>query len=224
MTCCHAADALLPEGEVIRAFLMNIGYFTAPTMCWFLVEGFYHTGNRRKYGERLLLFSIISELPFYLALREISMNMIFSLFLCFLVLEVLEQMPQGRNRTGMLVLLAAVSICSDWPILAVAFTFLFDRYRGDKTTLRMVYSYMAVVFMLMNFINYCADFPAMTAVLLAIQCGCSILLSGYAVLYLYNGKKADAGPFMRRFNKWFFYLYYPAHLLVIAGIRNLING
>ncbi|MDE7258355.1 MAG: conjugal transfer protein TraX, partial [Lachnospiraceae bacterium] len=37
------------------------------------------------------------------------------------------------------------------------------------------------------------------------------------VLVLYNGRRAEKA---RNFSKWFFYLFYPAHLLILALIAN----
>jgi hypothetical protein len=44
----------------------HIGRITFPIMAFMLVEGFNRTKNRNKYLLRLLLFCIISQLPFYL--------------------------------------------------------------------------------------------------------------------------------------------------------------
>ena len=40
------------------------------------------------------------------------------------------------------------------------------------------------------------------------------------ILRLYNGTRGKS-PAVNRFMKWFFYLYYPAHLLVIGLLRTL---
>ena len=43
-----------------------------------------------------------------------------------------------------------------------------------------------------------------------------ILVSAFVILYLYNGRRAARG---RTFYKWFFYAFYPAHLLVLGLLR-----
>ena len=43
----HIANVLLPENTILWEVFIDIGYFTAITMCYFLVEGFYYTHSRR---------------------------------------------------------------------------------------------------------------------------------------------------------------------------------
>ena len=50
----------------------------------------------------------------------------------------------------------------------------------------------------------------------ALGCGLPILVSGFFILYLYNGQRAGHG---RTFYKWFFYAFYPAHLLMLGLLR-----
>ena len=52
----------------------------------------------------------------------------------------------------------------------------------------------------------------------AVGCAVPILTAGFVILYLYNGQRARRG---RNFSKWFFYTFYPAHLLVLGLIRIL---
>ena len=68
----HIANVLLPENTILWEVFIDIGYFTAITMCYFLVEGFYYTHSRRKYGERLLIFAGISQVPYSDSLWEFT--------------------------------------------------------------------------------------------------------------------------------------------------------
>ena len=54
----HIANALLPAGQPLTNLFLFIGYFTAVTMCYFLVEGYGYTRSKRNYAARLLVFAI----------------------------------------------------------------------------------------------------------------------------------------------------------------------
>lgn len=43
-----------------------------------------------------------------------------------------------------------------------------------------------------------------------------IFLSAVCIIYLYNGQQ---GKKHRTFSKWFFYIFYPAHLLILGLLR-----
>ena len=66
----HIAIIFMQQGELLTEIFINIGYLTAITMCYFLVEGYIYTHSKKRYALRLGLFSLISELPYCLALTE----------------------------------------------------------------------------------------------------------------------------------------------------------
>ena len=43
MTCNHIANIFLTPGTLLFEVMIDIGYFTAITMCYFLVEGYGYT-------------------------------------------------------------------------------------------------------------------------------------------------------------------------------------
>ena len=68
-----------------------------------------------------------------------------------------------------------------------------------------------MVAMLTMLINHIANvFLPAGQVWEAVGCAVPILVSAFVILYLYNGRRAARG---RTFYKWFFYAFYPSHLL-----------
>lgn len=68
----HIATIFMESGHMITELFLSLGYFTAPVMCYFLVEGFYYTRSKKKYASRLLVYALLSELPFALLSRKMA--------------------------------------------------------------------------------------------------------------------------------------------------------
>ena len=56
-----------PEG-LVYILMRMIGRISFPIYCFFIVEGYKHTRSRLKYLLRLVIFAVISEVPFDLAI------------------------------------------------------------------------------------------------------------------------------------------------------------
>ena len=69
MICQHVTIFFIPTTNPLYYPLFCFGMITAPIMCFFIAEGYYHTHSRRKYPERLLLGAVISHVPHALASR-----------------------------------------------------------------------------------------------------------------------------------------------------------
>ena len=127
----HIANVFLPAGQPLTNLCLCIGYFTAVTMCFFLVEGYGCTRYKRRYAGRLLGFAVLAQLPYQLAFPAngiagfVQFIMLFTLLLCFLVLLVQEKIQDRVLRGVCIVLLLCASLFCDWALLAPLFTLLF---------------------------------------------------------------------------------------------------
>ena len=212
----HIANVLLPENTILWEVLVDIGYFTAITMCYFLVEGFYYTHSRRKYGERLLIFAGISQVPYMMAFDFSQLNMIFTLFICFMILVIQDKMMVSKWRIPLTLILLVLSFYSDWAILAPVFTIWFHAAWGNRKKMVQAYGIGAVLFAAFNYASYAETLPAAQALLHALLSAIGIIVSGIIIICFYNGKKSEKAP---KFSKWFFYIFYPAHLLILSLIK-----
>ena len=211
----HIANVFLPAGQPLTNLCLCIGYFTAVTMCFFLVEGYGCTRSKRRYAGRLLGFAVLAQLPYQLAFPAngiagfVQFNMLFTLLLCFLVLLVQEKIRNRVLRGVCIVLLICASLFCDWALLAPVFTLLFAWAGGNRTRFSAAFGAAALLYGGMAGLGSGQVWEA-------VGCAVPILVSAFVILYLYNGRRAARG---RTFYKWFFYAFYPAHLLVLGLLR-----
>ena len=202
----HVANAgLVPAGTILHDAFVNIGYFTAITMCWFLVEGFYHTRSVKKYLGRMLLFAAIAQVPYTLCLGLLQFNMLFSLALCLLLLCVLCYIRDGMLRQVLVVVIFLASLFTDWGVLAPLFTSVFARYRDDKKALRIAWPVLAALVSLTSLPSPITPYGFLNAVF----AGVFPFLAYVVVLYGCSGEPLKTH---HAFHKWFFYVFYPARL------------
>lgn len=179
--------------KTVYWLLRCIGRLAFPIYCFLLVEGFLHTKNRWKYAVRLLIFALISEIPWNLVhgkkLTYPSQNVFFTLFLGLCGLILFEYFEDNR-------LMQMLSLIA---LMAVSMFFKADYgVRG--------YGFIIMMYALRNV-------PLLQAV-----CGCCLhndtWKAGLAFIpiNLYNGKR---GWIKGRFLQYAFYAVYPLHLFIL---------
>lgn len=218
----HVAQIFMPSGALISELFLDIGYFTAPVMCYFLVEGFRYTRSKKRYAVRLAVFAVIAEIPYCLAFSEGStvsfcgMNMLFTLLLCFGILLALERVQGMQKRNAIIFALIAMSTISDWALIAPLLT-LFLALAGDsRREQALAFVKGGVLFWALNFLGGVGTVSVAANLLSSTGSVIGVALAGFTIMELYNGERMKGG---RQFSKWFFYVFYPAHLLVLGLLR-----
>ena len=191
--------------------LRCVGRLAFPIFCFLLVEGFQYTHNRRKYGRNLLVFALISEIPFNLThgghIYGWSQNVFFTLFLGFLALCVVRRWEEDRQNV------LPQSTIYDEHNCRLALRLIILIVLG--ILLRCDYGSSGVSFILLLYVLRHNEIFR-TAI------GCCFLgsrwIAGLAFIpmALYNGRRGFIqGPF----GKYLFYIFYPLHLLVLYFIK-----
>ena len=206
----HAGLALFPAVPAFRW----VGRLAFPLYCFLIAQGYRHTRDLRAYARRLLLFALLSEIPFDLLIfgRVASMveqNALFALLLALLALYVADAL---RGRPVLLVasllalcmgaMLARVSYGWLGIALCLCFHLLYER-RGAMllSAAGALLLYTASLFLSGVNVGWA------TASLFA--------LAALPLLLLYNGKRGPRVPVLT----FLFYAAYPAHLLMLYALR-----
>ena len=224
MTLDHIAWAVFPgyPREFLPLLLHLIGRITCPIMCYFVAEGFHYTRNIRKYTARMFLFAVISHFCYLYSSADFAGWRSFVPFLTGNVLNqtsvmwslawglVMLRVAYSKRVTGvwkpvLILLICLVSFPSDWSCIAALCVLAFGTNRGDlkKQALWLVF-YVALYSAVHLF--------AMDWLYGVIQLGVVLAIP---ILRLYNGQRGK-NPAANRVMKWLFYIYYPAHLLLIG--------
>lgn len=194
-------------------WMRRIGRITFPIFCFVLVEGFTHTRSKPKYALRLLLFAIVSEIPYDYALHDqitytSQLNVMFTLLLAFVAIWLADAVGARLKlpawATSLLTVAALLGAC----VLA-----------GDDLLDVSYHEYGIVLVGVLYLARACRPAQIVLGCLAAwwycVEHGSWLQMwsvVGVAALALYNGKRG-------RGMKYFFYLFYPLHLLVLGLLK-----
>ena len=208
MVLDHIAFLFIPQTTDLYCIFRIIGKLTAPIMCYFLAEGFNYTSSKFKYGTRLLFFGIISQfafsLTFYNRLFVFKLNMIFTLFLGFLVLLCYDKISNKLIRWISIICLVYFSNFCDWGIFAPLWALCFYIFKEKKVTQIVIYYLVTTLLIVVK----CILISRYSWTNILIQLGLFLFIP---MLFIYNGEKGKTS----KFNKWFFYIFYPLHLIIL---------
>lgn len=189
-------SATVPLEKLYTASRM-IGRLSFPIFAFLIIQGYQHTSNRRKYAGKLLLFALLSEIPFDLAFYDQvfylgSQNIFFTLAIGVIGFSFYEKFELENKVVHQIVAVVVSSLLAevmmtDYGLYGILFIFGLGILRNNKLNQTLFGVAMGAVQM----------FAASLA---------------FIPIWFYNGERGKQ-------NKWFFYIFYPAHLLLIYFIR-----
>lgn len=219
----HIAWCFVDTNSILGIIMHLIGRMTAPIMTYFIVEGYHYTRNVNKYLARLAIFAAVSWIPFlfmeygtFLPFTFVDGNLyfnpaqgvIYTFFLTLLALKTVHSQSLPKPAKVVLVIgLCMLSSIGDWFFFPIVWALLLDKYRGNFKKQAAAFAISSVVLMTLMIVFLTDGFGNNW-----FQYGVLLVL---IPLYFYNGEKGRGG----RFNKWFFYIFYPAHLLILGILK-----
>ncbi len=88
----HIGAIWFPDHSIFRI----IGRLAFPLYTYAIVLGYHKTSNLKRYLRRLGLLAVISQLPFMFAFQTSHINVIGTLFICLLLLLVLDRYSSSQ--------------------------------------------------------------------------------------------------------------------------------
>ena len=195
------ASAYLNAYHVCRI----IGRVAFPIFAFLLVEGLLHTHDKKKYAIRLGIFAAVSQVPYYLAIcgdgiNYARLNVMVTLLIGVLMMWGFEK---TREKAAPNYALQAIIVA-----VACAAAYFLDVDYGLTGVL-----VIAILYYFRYQLSY-ACILAAAALIIPDLSELPVILS-FILIYFYNGKRGKQ-------NKYFFYVFYPAHLLVLYLIYQII--
>ena len=225
MLCDHMWITVIPGND----WLTDIGRLAFPIFAFVTVEGFFHTKNLKKYVKRLFIFALISEIPFNLVVGSgifypLHQNVLWTFLIGIGLIWINENAKD--KETSKRILVAGITVVMGFVLGILSFC---DYYHAGVLTVLIFYFFRERKWQ--NFVLQALCLWYINTQILSgfyyeweiFGTKIEVLRQGFALfalvpIWLYKGKQ---GPY----NKWikaFYYWFYPAHLLVLWLIREII--
>ena len=218
MLCDHLWASLIPGNN----WMTNLGRLAFPIFAFQISEGYLHTSDYKRYAKRLLLFALISEIPFNLfyisyPFFPFHQNVMFTLLLGLLAVHQIDLLRSAENsrqriRASLFLfmyLLLSVLLFPDYGtrgVLTVAAFYLLREFP-------LAWLCQLIAMVLLNIVG----FKGLQIPFELFGFSFSLVQQGFAVfallpIWCYNGEKG-------RSTKYGSYLFYPLHMLILYFIR-----
>lgn len=223
MTIDHAADLMYPgfPANPVAVILHIIGRLTAPIMWFFICEGYHYTRNIKKYMLRLSVFAIISHfaycfafginvIPFSTGVFN-QTSVIYPLFISVLVMWIQDAELKINNFVKSIIIFILVwsAFPADWSCIAVLAIMGMSKNRGNLKKQMLSMMIWVIVYAIVSFFFVNRVYGIIQLFVFLV----------YPLLKQYNGQRGKA-----KWTKWLFYIYYPAHLIIVGILRIALYG
>ena len=219
------AAETIPALLALQRVTDYIGRIAAPIFLFSIANGYRHTRNFKKYALRLLTFACLAEWPYYL-LFGFHGNIMFTLLLGLLTLRLMDWGNGKRAGLGY-ALAAGVVIAAEHFALAegkgryilfILVFYLTEHWTVRKKALLWLFLMPLSRYGLIRMFFSEQPFDYRWFHMLCINVVGPLL--GVAFTFFYNGKNGRSFPG----DKYLWYLFYPAHLLILGLAQKALLG
>lgn len=233
MTLDHAEKTFITQSFLTERFGMSmpgsyqllhamssIGRMAFPIYAFGIAQGCSFTKNRKKFLLRLLLFAVLSEVPFQLAfsgylhffrlpIRNVLFTLLMGALACFIFNFFRQKHKAWIAFFPILAMMLLAEICgSDYGGIGILCVFLPYLFKDKKWKLASLAAMCLVLYVVQPYILNQSPVTVYGVMRVVMS------LAGVALLALYNGEQ---GP-KTKFSQLFFYAYYPLHLALFWGL------
>lgn len=199
-------DHIKYSGPVFQNFITEyLGRLSFPLFAFLVSEAYHHTSDLKKYYKRLFIFGLISQIPFMLFRTLVGewkmLNIMFTLLLGIISINIYDKIK--KKYISIPIVIATIFLGEllrvDYGWLGVLTVFLMYVFRDKKYFLPLIYGITIFVYYYSVAGNqYIFN---VRNVLLMLFTWSSIF-----IINKYNGEKGKS-------MKYFFYWFYPVHML-----------
>ena len=223
----HLWATLLPA----REWLTCAGRVAFPIFAFMAVEGYFHTRSFKKYILRMLLFAVLSEIPFDLMyggtwFYPVHQNVLWTFLLGLLGVWLMEQVrKKGKTCMYLLVCVLVVpaglvlgTLCMvDYYGVGVLTVFVFYFLHGRKWWCFL--GQLAALYWLNVELLGGLMYPVQLFGMEFELCQQGLALLALIPIWLYHGRQGyHSKPF-----QYLCYAFYPVHMLLLVVVLNFIN-
>ena len=211
MTADHVSAYLMEHGTIAYEICQFFGNFTIVIMSYFIAQGLKYTHSVRRYAIRMLVWAVISQLPYHLLIQDSGLNVLVTLLGSLIAVHLLDKNGWSYYILAFAVFLP-ISLFSDWAFLPLIFTMIFyeaDKYDKKWFSIILLPLVMFVTRLLISresiarYISEAVAFAIITAIIYLLRDRTEIKVEG-------------------KLPGFVFYAYYPLHLTVILLFARLI--
>ena len=218
------------------------GGLTFPILAFFLIEGFKHTSNVKKYILRILIFAVISQIPYVIAYGTpwfAPLNIMFLLSMGLLMVHLHENMKSRGGFWFLFAIFLLISFMIEWGIIGILMIFMYKVIKDEKkrtfwpSMMAAIFNgvlgllAMAGVAMINTMSDYMLNKPEMAELSELME---SITVGKMALVVFFGIGNILAIYFIKRYNgergkslKYLFYVIYPLHFAVLALIAHALG-